>query len=144
MLDQTLQRLEGEVEAIEARIFLLERGDDAQGLGVVIEAALPRHGGIERPLAGVAKGRVAEIVGESERLGQILIELKRTGDGPGDLRDFEAVGQPRAVMIALVIDEDLRLVVQPAEGGRVQDAVAVAGERRARRARGLRVQPAPG
>ena len=29
-------------------------------------------------------------------------------------------------MIALVIDEDLGLVVQPAEGGRMDDAVAVA------------------
>ena len=57
---------------------------------------------------------------------------KRAGERAGDLRHFEAVGQPRAVMIALVIDEDLGLVVQPAEGGRMQDAVAVARVRRAR------------
>ena len=46
-------------------------------------------------------------------------------------------------MVALVIDEDLRLVVQPAEGGRMQDAVAVAPIGRAGRARGLIVEPAP-
>ena len=143
MLDQSFERLEGQVEAVEARIFPFELGHHAQRLGVVIEAALPGHRGIERALAGMAEGRVAEIVGERQRLGQILIDMKRAGDGAGDLRHFEAVGQPRAVMVAFVIDEDLRLVIQAAEGGRVQDAVAVAPVRRARRARWLGVQPAP-
>ncbi len=143
MFDQALERLEGQVEAVEARIFLFQFGDDAQRLGVVIEAAPPRHRGIERALAGMAEGWVAEIVGERQRLGQILIEMKRAGDGAGDLRHFEAVGQPRAVMVALVIDEHLGLVVQPAEGSRMQDAVAVAPVRRARRARLLGVQPPP-
>ena len=74
----------------------------------------------------MAERRVAEIVGERQRLGEVLVEPQRAGDRAGDLRDFEAVGEPRAVMVALVIDEHLRLVVEPAEGGRVQDAVAVA------------------
>ena len=34
----------------------------------------------------------------------------------------------RQVVVAFVEDEDLRLVHQAAEGGRVDDAVAVAGE----------------
>ena len=67
---------------------------------------------------------------------------KRAGKRAGDLRHFETMGEPRAVMVALVIDEDLGLVVQPAEGGRVEDAVAVAAEGRAGRARGLIVEPA--
>src|SRR6516164_4382931 len=47
-------------------------------------------------------------------------------------------------MIALVIDEDLRLVGQPAKGGRVDDAVAVALERRAHRMLALRMEPPAG
>ena len=74
--------------------------------------------GIERALAGMAEGRMAEIVGKRQRLGQVLVDAKRARDRAGDLRHFEAVGEARAVMIALVIDEDLGLVVEPPEGGR--------------------------
>jgi hypothetical protein len=44
------------------------------------------------------------------------------------LRDFEAVGQADAEMIAIGGDEHLGLVAQAAEGGAVDDAVAVALE----------------
>ena len=143
MLDQALERLPGEVEPIEAGIFPLKLGDHAQGLGVVVETALLRHGAVERPLAGMAERRMAEVVGKRKRLGQILIDMKRARHGAGDLRHFEAMGEPRPVMIALVIDEDLGLVGQPAEGGRMQDAVAVAGIKRAGRARRFRHEAPP-
>ena len=133
MLDQALERLPGEVEPVEARIFLFERGDHAQRLGVVVEAAGAAHRGIERALAGMTERRMAEIVGQRQRLGEVLVDPKRAGDGAGDLRDFETMGEAGAVMIALVIDEHLGLIVEPAEGGRMQDAVAVARVRRARR-----------
>ena len=141
MLDQAFERLPGEIEAIEARIFLFERGDDAKRLGIVIEAAGTFHRGVERALAGMAEGRMAEIVGKRERLGEILIDAQRAGERAGDLRHFEAVGQARAVVIAFVIDEDLGLVVEPPERRRMQDAVAVAGVRRARGARRLGQKP---
>ena len=142
MLDQPLERFKGQVQPVEARIFPLELGDHAQRLGVMVEAALPRHGGIEGALAGMAEGRMAEIVRKGERLGEVLIHLKRAGKRSRDLRHFETMGEPRAVMVALVIDEDLRLIVQPAKGGGMEDAVAVAPIGRAGRARGLIVEPA--
>src|ERR1700735_3751129 len=52
------------------------------------------------------------------------------------------MGEPGAVMIALGEDENLRLVLEPAERGGVNDAVAVAAEGAAALARRLRVQPA--
>src|SRR5579863_2512666 len=52
------------------------------------------------------------------------------------------MGQPRAIMITLVIDEDLGLVLEPAERGRVDDPVAVALKRRAHRMFRLRMKPA--
>src|SRR3546814_12698181 len=60
--------------------------------------------------------------------------------GPGGadrarvLRHLGRVGQPRAVVIALVVDEDLGLVLQPPEGAGMDDAVAVALKAGARRA----------
>ena len=103
----------------------------------MIEAASVRHNGIERTLPGMAEGRVPEIVGKRQGLGQILIDTKRPRHGAGDLRHLETMGEPRAVVIALVIDEHLGLVGEPTEGGRMQDAVAVAAVKRARGARRL-------
>ena len=82
----------------------------------------------ERALAGMAEGRVAQVVRQRQRLGQVLVEPQHAGDGAGDLRHLQAVGQPRAVVVALVEHEHLRLVGQAPEGGGVHDAVAVALE----------------
>ena len=76
------------------------------------------------------------------RLGEILVEAQLPRHGARDLRHLQRVRQPRAVVIALVEDEHLRLVGQAAEGGRVQHAVAVALERAARRALGLGAEAA--
>ena len=50
--------------------------------------------------------------------------------------------QARAVVVALVVDEDLGLVLEPAEGRAVDDAVAVALVARAQRVLLLRVAAA--
>ena len=141
MLDQAFERLPGEVEAVEARIFLFEQSDHAQRLGIVVEAARIFERGIERAFAGMAERRMAEIVGKRQRLGQVLVGVEVAGERAGDLRHFERVGEARTVVIAFVIDEDLGLVVEPAEGGRVQDAVAIAGIRGACGTRRLGQKP---
>ena len=123
------------------------RGDDAQGLGVVVEAAEIGQARVERALAGMPERRVAEVVGERQRLGQVLVEAERAGERAGDLGHFQRVGQPGAVVVALVEHEDLGLVLEAAEGGRMDDAVGIAPERRCGwRFRGSRMQPpaAPG
>ncbi len=84
--------------------------------------------------------RVTEIVGKRDGFGEILIEAQLARHGACDLRHLERVRQARAVVVALVEDEHLRLVGEPPEGGRMQDAVAVALEGAARRALGLRVE----
>ena len=94
----------------------------------MVEAAEPRHALVERVLAGMAEGRVAEVVRQRQRLGQVLVEPEGAGQRPGDLAHLDGVGQPGAEMVALVIDEDLRLVLEPAEGGGMDDPVPVALE----------------
>jgi hypothetical protein len=71
------------------------------------------HHRVERILPAMAEGRVAEVVGQRQRLRQILLERQFARDGPRDLRDLQDVGQPGPEMVALVVDEDLRLVLQP-------------------------------
>ena len=75
-----------------------------------------RERGVERLLAGVAERRVADVVRQAQRLGQVLVEPERAGDHAADLRDLEAVGQADAVMVAVGGDEHLGLA--GAGGGR--------------------------
>jgi hypothetical protein len=94
----------------------------------------------------VAEGRVADVVGEAQGLGQILVEAERAGGGSADLRDLEAVGEADPEMVAVRGDEDLGLVAEPAERDGMDDPVAVALKGVARpplAAFRLAVQPAP-
>src|SRR6185437_1243315 len=143
VLDQAFQRFPGEIEAIEIGIAPLQIGDDAQRLGVVVEAAVSGETIVERALAGMAEGRMAKIVRQRQRLGQILVEPKRAGKRARDLRHFQCMREPRPIMVALVIDEHLRLVREPPERRRMDDAVAVAAEIVARGAWRFGITPPP-
>ena len=125
---------------IQPRAVVLEDVDDAQALLVVVEAAGNEL--VDDALAGMTERRVAEIVAERDRLGQLLVEPQHLGDAARDLRDLERVRQPRAVVIAGRREEHLRLVLQPAERLAVDDAIAIALKRRTDRVLGLGTQPA--
>ncbi len=124
------------------RIAALQRGDDAKRLGVVIEAAECGEAGVERALAGMAERRMTEIVGKRQRLGEILVEAEPPGDRARDLGDFERMGEPGSIVVALVEDENLGLMLEAAESGRMNDAVAIAAEGAAASALRLGMQPA--
>ncbi len=125
---------------VEPAAVALQHVDDPQRVHVVLEppaAALPQRR-VKGLLAGVAKGRVAEVVAEPDRLGQVLVEAERSGDGASDPAGLQGVGEAGPVVVALGGDEDLCLVLEAAEGLGVDDPVAVALERRAQRTVGLR------
>ena len=105
---------------------------DPQRLLVVAEAGAEAlaQARVERLLAGVPERRVAHVVAEPDRLGQILVQPQRAGDDAGDPGRLERVRHARAVVVAGRVDEDLRLALQPPERLRVDDPVAVALERR--------------
>ena len=52
-------------------------------LGVVIEAAEGGEAGVERALAGMAERRMAEIVGQRQRLGEVFVEARAAGRARG-------------------------------------------------------------
>ena len=133
----------GEVEAVEAGIAALEAGDDGERLGIVVEPARGAEAGIERALAGMTERRMTEVVGQRAGLGEVLVEAQRTRQRAGDLGHLEGVGEPGAVMIALVVDEHLGLVGEPAERRGMDDPVAVAAEIAAGRARRLGMEAPP-
>ena len=108
----------------------------------MVEASPPREAFVERALAGVAERRVAKIVGERQCLGEVLVEPQRAGERTGDLRNFERMGQARAIVIALVKHENLGLVFKAPERCRMNDAITVAAVGIAGGAGGFRVEPA--
>src|SRR5581483_10089113 len=126
VLEDALARLKTQVEAAEGGVLVLQLVDHAQRLRIVFEAAPGTHAGVEGVLPGVAEGRVAEVVRQGDSLRQVLVQRQRAGHGAGDLRHLQRVGQARAEQVAFMVDEDLGLVLEAAERGRVHDAVAVA------------------
>jgi hypothetical protein len=121
---------------------MFQRRDDAQALGVMVEPAMRLQAGIQRPLAGVAERWMAEVMGQRQRFGEILVETELPGQRASDLRHFQRMREPGSVVIAFVEHEYLGLVFQAAKGGGMNDPVAVAPERATGLARRLGKQPA--
>jgi hypothetical protein len=110
---------------------------------IVVEAvAEPAHEAVEFLFAGVRKGRVPDIVSERERLGEILVQRQRDRHCPGDLSDFNGVGETVAEMVGETRAEDLGLAFHPAEGAGVHDAIAIALEFGTVRMGRFRIPPA--
>ena len=126
MLDERLKRFRRQIQAVKLGIAALQRRHDAEAVAVVVEAAMIGQAIGQRILAGMAERRVAEIVAERRGFGEILVEAQIPGDRARDLRHLDGVRQPGAKMVALFIDEHLGLVRKAPEGGRMDDAVAVA------------------
>src|SRR6185369_6166632 len=141
MLDEAFERLPSQVQPVEGGITALQGGHDPERLRIVVEPSGGLEAAIERALAGMSERWVPEVVRQRKRFGQILVEAERAGERARNLRNFKGMRQPRAVVIALVEDEDLRLVGEPAECVRVNDTIAIAAKIGPGRARWLCLQP---
>ena len=126
VLENAFACLESEIQAVEAGVTLFEPVDHAQALQVVLEAAPLAHAFIERILARVAERRMTQVVRQADGFNQVFVEPQRARDRTAQLRDFERMREPRAKQIALVVQEHLGLVDQPAKRRRVHDTIAVA------------------
>jgi hypothetical protein len=114
-----------------------------KGLTVVPEApsgALAERR-IQGLLANVPERRVAEVVAQPDRLGEVLVQLQRPRHGSRDPARLERVRKPRLVVVTLRCDEHLGLVLEPPERLRVHDPIAIALEGSSDRAVRLRLAP---
>ena len=73
---------------------------------------------------------------------EVGVEVKQRREAAGLVGDLERVREPRAKVIALGGDEDLRLVLKPAECGAAHDPLPIDDQRR--QAAGQRVGMAAG
>ena len=142
MFDEPFQCLPSQIKPVEGRIAALELGDNSLRLSIMIKTSIRPHEFVKYILARVAEWRVTKIMRERKRLGKIIVEAERAGEGAGNLADLERMGEPRAKVVALVRNKDLRLVGEPAEGRAMNDTVAVTLKFRARWRSWLRDQPA--
>jgi hypothetical protein len=112
---------------------------------ILIETGAVRtHERVKPVFAGVAEWRMADIVNERERFGEIGIQMQSAGNGARDLRDLQSVRESIAKMIGIARGENLRLGFESAEGARVNDAIAVASVVIAIRMRWLEVAESAG
>ena len=107
-------------------VTLLEVLDDTQRVEVVVEATpMTLEAPIEGALTGVPKWRMADVMDQRKRLRQIFVQAKRGGNGPGDLRNLNRVGQAPAKVIGGTAGEYLRLPRKTPEGAGLHNAFAI-------------------
>ncbi len=128
MFDDAFADFEGEIEAIEADVTMLEMLDDAESVEVVVKtAAVGAHEFVELALAGMAEGRMTDVVDQGESFDEFGVQAERGGNGAGDLGHFESVGEAVAEMIGEAGAEDLGFRFEAAEGAGMDDPVTIAG-----------------
>ena len=132
----------GQVQPVKTRVVTFKGGDDSDGLGVVIKPAEGGHQLGQGILTGMAKGRVPQIMSQRHGLGQFLVQAQRSGNCPGHLGDLNGMGQAGAKIVALVLNKDLGLVLEPAKCAGMDDPVPVPLKGRAKFAFLFRMQPA--
>ena len=86
---------------------------------------------VQHMLAAVPERGMAEIMAEGDRLDEVLVETECLTEGPGDLTDLQGMGETRTVVVSLRCDENLRLMLEAAEGLTVDDTVTITLEARA-------------
>ena len=122
---QAFPHFESQIQSGKFRIRVLEQFNNAQTLAVVLEATVFAHAFRQHFFAGMSERRVAEIMRQSDGLGQILVQAQGPRDGATDRGDLDRVSQSRAQMVPGAVEKNLRLVFQAAKSARMNDAGAI-------------------
>ena len=92
---------------------------------IMLEAAVVLHQPIEHILPLVAKGRMTQVMGQGDRLGQIFIQSQRPRNISGDGGHLHRMRKAGAEMVAGAIKKNLRFVFEPPKCAGVDDSVAI-------------------
>ena len=98
---------------------------DAKRLNVVFKTAVIAQQSIQSLFTGMAERRMTQIVRQRDRFGQQRVDTDSHREHPGEAGDFQRMGQSRAVVISLRIDEHLRFVLKSAKGGATGHATPI-------------------
>ena len=114
---------------IETPAVLFQHLDDTDALLDMRKALMAET--VQYMLATVAERGMAEIMAQGDGLDEVLVQPKCLAEGTGDLTDLQGMGEARTVVVSLRCDEDLRFMLEAAEGLTVDDAVTITLETRA-------------
>ena len=90
----------------------------------------------------MAERRVAEVMCQSNGFTKLFVEIQAFAYGARYLGNLNAVGKAGSIIFSFVICKNLSFAVQSAKGGRMNQPVPVALERRADDIGKIRIQPA--
>lgn len=139
VLQDPVPDLQGQVQALALVLELIHYPQALLGM-----AEPSRQKFAQRLLPRMAEGRMAQVMSQGDRFGQVLVKPQGPGNGPGNLRHLQGVGQPRPIVVPEGSQEHLGLMLQTAERFAVKDAVAIPLESRAQRMVGFPPGPAFG
>jgi hypothetical protein len=126
MLDDTLAYFKRKIEPTKGGVAQLKVLDNPQSVQVVIEEqTVLAHGGVERFLAGMPKGRVADVVDQRKGFDQIYVQVELPCDRARDLCHFQCMGQAIAEMVGEAPGKNLGFGFQAAKSPRMNHTVAV-------------------
>ena len=91
----------------------------------MIKPAIGLHQFIHGVFARMPKGRVAQIMGQRNSLGQFLVQSQCIGQCARNLGHLNRMGQTRAKIIPFVFDEHLGFMFQTSKGRGVDDPIAI-------------------
>ena len=83
------------------------------------------HGAVEGFFPGMAKGRMTDVVHQSERLDQVYIQVKCSCDGTRDLSNLDGMRKTISKVIRVAAGEDLGLGFEASKGARMNDAIPI-------------------
>ncbi len=129
VLDDAFPHFKRQVQAAKTSIAHLKILDDTQRVQVVIEeGSMLSHSCVQSFFAGMAKGRMSNVVHQGQGLHQIHVQVELGRDSACDLRDFDGMSEAIAKVIGESARENLRLGLKPAKGAGMNNAVPVALE----------------
>ena len=114
---------------VQTPAVLFQHLDDTDTLLDVRESLMAEA--VQHMLAAVSERGMAEIMAEGDGLDEVLVQAKCLAEGTGNLADLQGVREARTVVVSLRCDEDLRFMLEAAEGLTVDDTVTITLEARA-------------
>ena len=89
MFHDAFANLEGQIQSGKCKVALLKTFHDVQRVKIVIESrAVIAHQLIQPVFAGMSEWRMADVVNQRQRFGQIGIQIQRARNCARDLRNF--------------------------------------------------------
>jgi hypothetical protein len=114
--------------------------NDAQSMNIMIKtAAMPLQTTVKRPLPGMPKRRMSDVMDQCKRLGQIFLQPERSCNRPRNLRNLNGMGQSAAKVIGRAARKDLRLPRKPPKGASLHNPLPIPLKRCPRRPKRCRV-----